>query len=332
MGGDAESGPAAPARSVELILGPLLRYAGTESATFWVETSEACEVEILGHRTSTFTVESHHYALLLVETLTPASVIDYTVRLDGRLVWPPEDGRPHSAVHTRNEERHVRLVFGSCRVGDPEPTGDRATPDRDRRALDVLASVAARRGGLARCAPPPRRPGLRRRSLTRDRNVHPRSTGCERGARRGDRRLRGIHPSVSRGVVRSGHPVAAFHRAERDGLRRSRRQRRLEHLLAVGRRDARPPLVGRTNHRGFHVVLGLPTHREPLAARARRRRDVRRSFAKIGMEASAYARSRAAGTASRPRHAGRSTATSASHGYSSSTHAPRACSATGAAR
>jgi hypothetical protein len=31
-------------------------------------------------------------------------------------------------VHTRNEERHVRLVFGSCRVGDPEPTGDRATP------------------------------------------------------------------------------------------------------------------------------------------------------------------------------------------------------------
>ena len=54
-------------RRAELVLGPLLRYAGTESATFWVETSTACEVEILGHRTETFTVENHHYALLLVE-------------------------------------------------------------------------------------------------------------------------------------------------------------------------------------------------------------------------------------------------------------------------
>ena len=33
----------------DLVLGPLLRYAGTESATFWVETSAPCEVEILGH-------------------------------------------------------------------------------------------------------------------------------------------------------------------------------------------------------------------------------------------------------------------------------------------
>src|SRR6478609_7071332 len=49
----------------ELVLGPLLRYAGTESATFWVETSAPCRVEILGHDTSTFTVEGHHYALLL---------------------------------------------------------------------------------------------------------------------------------------------------------------------------------------------------------------------------------------------------------------------------
>jgi hypothetical protein len=111
---------------VELILGPLLRYAGTESATFWVETSASCEVEILGTRTATFAVENHHYALVLVEKLTPASVVDYEVRLNGRLVWPPEDGRPRAAVHTRNEERQVRLVFGSCRVGDPEPLGDSA--------------------------------------------------------------------------------------------------------------------------------------------------------------------------------------------------------------
>jgi hypothetical protein len=107
--------------AAELVLGPLLRYAGTESATFWVETSEPCEVEVLGKRQSTFAVEGHHYALILVEDLTPASVIDYDIRLDGRVVWPPEDGRPGPAVHTRRGEPQVRLVFGSCRIGDPQP-------------------------------------------------------------------------------------------------------------------------------------------------------------------------------------------------------------------
>ncbi len=107
--------------TAELVLGPLLRYAGTESATFWVETSEPCEVEVLGHRSRTFAVEGHHFALLLVEELQPASVVPYDVRLDGRRVWPPDDGRPAPAVHTRSNERSVRLAFGSCRVGDPQP-------------------------------------------------------------------------------------------------------------------------------------------------------------------------------------------------------------------
>jgi hypothetical protein len=30
----------------ELILGPLLRYAGKTDATVWVETDAACEVEV----------------------------------------------------------------------------------------------------------------------------------------------------------------------------------------------------------------------------------------------------------------------------------------------
>jgi PhoD-like phosphatase len=110
--------------AAELVLGPLLRYAGTESATFWVETSEACEVEVLGERQRTFAVEGHHYALILVEDLTPASVIEYDVRLDGRVVWPPDDGRPRPAVHTRRGEPQVRLLFGSCRIGDPQPAAD----------------------------------------------------------------------------------------------------------------------------------------------------------------------------------------------------------------
>ena len=126
-------------RRAELVLGPLLRYAGTESATFWVETSAPCRVEILGHDTSTFTVEGHHYALLLVDDLTPASVTPYDVRLDGELVWPPEDGRPQPVVHTRNNEPRTRLVFGSCRVGDPQPTKLGREWPEDVKALGIDA-------------------------------------------------------------------------------------------------------------------------------------------------------------------------------------------------
>ncbi len=123
----------------ELVLGPLLRYAGSESATFWLETRAACEVEILGHRTKTFAVEGHHYALLLVDDLEPASVVSYDVRLDGGLVWPPDDGRPQPVVHTRNEERQVRLVFGSCRVGDPQPTDLTPPWPEELKALGIDA-------------------------------------------------------------------------------------------------------------------------------------------------------------------------------------------------
>src|SRR5690242_7673097 len=117
----------------------MLRYAGTESATFWVETSRPCEVEVLGRRTSTFAIEGHHYALPPVDDLSPDRVTSYDVRLDGELVWPPDDGRPQPVVHTRNNERRARLVFGSCRVGDPQPTHlGREWPD-DVRALGIDA-------------------------------------------------------------------------------------------------------------------------------------------------------------------------------------------------
>jgi hypothetical protein len=126
-------------QTAELVLGPMLRYAGTVSATFWVETSAPCVVEILGHRTPTFAVEGHHYALLLVDDLEPDSVIPYDVRLDGELVWPPDDGRPKPVVHTRNDERRARLVFGSCRVGNPQPTRLGPTWPEEVKALGVDA-------------------------------------------------------------------------------------------------------------------------------------------------------------------------------------------------
>jgi hypothetical protein len=117
----------------------MLRYAGTESATFWLETSAPCEVEILGRRASTFAVEGHHYALLLVDDLTPGSVTPYDVRLDGKHAWPPEDGRPQPVVRTRSHERRARLTFGSCRVGDPQPTKLGAEWPADVRAIGVDA-------------------------------------------------------------------------------------------------------------------------------------------------------------------------------------------------
>jgi hypothetical protein len=106
---------------VELLVGPLLRYVGTSSATIWVETSAAAIVEVLGKCMSTFHVEGHHYALVLIEDLEPGTETSYDVRLNDRVVWPYDDGRPPSVIRTRHGERRLRLAFGSCRVGGPEP-------------------------------------------------------------------------------------------------------------------------------------------------------------------------------------------------------------------
>jgi hypothetical protein len=103
-----------------LVLGPLLRYTGSTQATVWVETDEPCEVTVLDARRRTFAVEGHHYALVVLDDLDEGSVRPYEVALDGVRVWPLDDGRPASMIHTRQHERQARLIFGSCRVGDPE--------------------------------------------------------------------------------------------------------------------------------------------------------------------------------------------------------------------
>jgi hypothetical protein len=109
-----------PAAMAGLVLGPLLRYTGSTQATVWVETDAPCEVAVLDGRAWTFAVEGHHYALVVLDGLEPGSVTLYEVRLDGELVWPLDDDRPPSAIHTREHERQSRLVFGSCRVGAPQ--------------------------------------------------------------------------------------------------------------------------------------------------------------------------------------------------------------------
>lgn len=123
------SGSMASAR-IDLLVGPMLRYVGTTTATIWAETSGPAEMAVLDHTARTFHIEGHHYVLLVIEDLQPGTVTPYDVRLEGRVVWPPEDGRPRPVIRTREGEREARLIFGSCRVGAPEtppyslPPGD----------------------------------------------------------------------------------------------------------------------------------------------------------------------------------------------------------------
>jgi hypothetical protein len=135
----ASSTPNLSSDQARLVLGPLLRYVGTTTATVWVETDARAVVEVLGHRASTFNVLNHHYALVLIEDLEPGTINPYDVRLDGHVVWPPPDGRPSPAVRTREGERQARLVFGSCRVGAPERPPYTLPPSDHPKGLGVDA-------------------------------------------------------------------------------------------------------------------------------------------------------------------------------------------------
>ncbi|MDQ5817497.1 MAG: alkaline phosphatase family protein, partial [Actinomycetota bacterium] len=144
-----------------LILGPLLRHVGPSDATVWVETDTSCEVEVRIEGTSyssrTFTVEGHHYALVLIADLETGSFYEYAVALDGERVWPEEgDPFPLPVIRTIAPDDKLTLAFGSCRVSVPhEPpyTLSRGTIKRggmsghryERDALHALALRMKRR-------------------------------------------------------------------------------------------------------------------------------------------------------------------------------------------
>ncbi|MFN2517788.1 MAG: alkaline phosphatase D family protein [Jatrophihabitantaceae bacterium] len=109
----------------QVLIGPLLRHVGTSTATVWVETDEPCEVEVLGCRERTWTIAGHHYAMVSIDGLAPGTSTPYDVRLDGEVVWPPEDsGRPHCRIRTLAEDRPVRIAFGSCRYARAAEVAD----------------------------------------------------------------------------------------------------------------------------------------------------------------------------------------------------------------
>ncbi|MET0967248.1 MAG: alkaline phosphatase D family protein [Nakamurella sp.] len=121
-----------------LLLGPLLRHVGSTDATVWVETDEACEVEILGFRERTWTVAGHHYALVGIDGLPTGEATPYQVRLDGDVVWPlPDAGQPPSRIRTFALDREVQIAFGSCRYASAAAV----LPD-DKYDADVLDGYA----------------------------------------------------------------------------------------------------------------------------------------------------------------------------------------------
>ncbi len=134
----------------DLVLGPLLRYVSETEATVWVETSDPCEVEILGHRERTFGVGGHHYALVRIDGLEPGGFYEYGVSLDGEQRWPlPDRDLPPSAIRTFSPGKPVDICFGSCRVALPHEEPYTKSKDEDELghefdALYVLAKQMIR--------------------------------------------------------------------------------------------------------------------------------------------------------------------------------------------
>src|SRR3569833_2350732 len=120
-----------------IVVGPLLRHVGPDTAAVWVETDQPCDVRVLDTTTHTFTVHGHHYALVQIEGLPPESDTTYEVALDGETVWP-EHGLPPSRIRVPGPGRTQRISYGSCRG---------APGDEKVHGPDVLGAYARRLAG-----------------------------------------------------------------------------------------------------------------------------------------------------------------------------------------
>ncbi len=131
--------------SPALLLGPMLRYGDETSATIWMETDRPAAVEVLGRRTTTFSVGGRHYALVLVEGLMPGGCVEYTVALDGQVVWPdPALGQPPSVIRTPQPGQRITILAGSCRAAAPHepPFSLERLFDHEGRGIDSLWAEA----------------------------------------------------------------------------------------------------------------------------------------------------------------------------------------------
>ncbi|MFW0795043.1 alkaline phosphatase D family protein [Gordonia sp. CPCC 205515] len=131
---------------MSLVLGPVLRHVSETTASVWVQTEHAADVEVLGCRARTFEVHGSHFALVQVEGLTPDSGHPYQVIVNNEQVWPEADTAfPPSVIRTRGpeSEQNNRVVFGSCRFPRTEdPKLD------DKLGIDALDSYSTRLADL----------------------------------------------------------------------------------------------------------------------------------------------------------------------------------------
>ncbi len=132
----------------ELLVGPMLRHVTDTSATVFVETDAPCVVDVLGCRTRTFAVSGHHYALVVLEGLEPATRHEYQVHLDGDVRWPlPGSRLPPSVIRTLgDDDEPFSMLFGSCRAAAPHepPWSLSATSDPRGRGVDSLRAHGLR--------------------------------------------------------------------------------------------------------------------------------------------------------------------------------------------
>jgi hypothetical protein len=136
----------------DLVLGPLVRYAGRDEATVWVEVDGPGEVEVRAAgapaaTAPTWTVAGHHYAIVRVRGLAPDTPTPYEVWLAGARVWPEADSPfPPSVLRTHAPGSPARITWGSCRVCVPHEPPYSLTKDDDERGreVDALRTFALR--------------------------------------------------------------------------------------------------------------------------------------------------------------------------------------------
>lgn len=146
-----------------LVLGPLLRFVGSEEATVWVELDGPAEVEVRagegGGRERSFHASGHYYAVVHVAGLEPGALTAYSVAIDGEPAWPAVgDPWPAPCIATPGPGGEFRLFFGSCRVSAPHVEPYTLSKDEDDRGrgIDALHALALR----LRHEPPERWPHL----------------------------------------------------------------------------------------------------------------------------------------------------------------------------
>lgn len=129
----------------DIVLGPVQRGIGTAGLRIWLEVDAPCEVEVLGHRDRSWSVEGHHYALVELDRIAPGTDTEYDVRLDGEVVWPaPDDTLPRPRIRSWDEEAEIRLVVGSCRQAAPPSRVKMQESEEDPPGLgaDALAALS----------------------------------------------------------------------------------------------------------------------------------------------------------------------------------------------